>query len=235
MLLSPPERKIHPRYEVRTLKNRDDTPRRLGIYDDNRGTIVRTLPLATPERLVGRVVEELERTFKPATVVYRAKWITKKLLEPYGFASLDGDIVEVTPRYRVILDNGRNLHTIPAKAHVRTIWGATVHDFHPGSRYGFRGAIVHDQPEDVEGWTEPRHQELYYLVHHGCTAPWFADFALHYGLAGKHHQWDEMVAAGHDARPLNGNGGAHWLLRHWDREHPEVARALYGIDNETSN
>lgn len=226
MLLSPPERKIHPRYEVRTLKNRNDTPRRLGIYDDNRGTYVRTLPLATPERLVRRVLDELERTFRPATVIYRERWITKKLLEPWGFASICGDVVEVTPRYRVILDNGRNLHTITAKQHVRTIWGSTVADFHTGSHHGFRGAIVTEQPEDVEGWTEPRHQELYYLVYNGCTAPWFADFALRYGLAGKHFQFEELAAQGHRSRPLNAHGGAQALLRAWDREHPEFARSL---------
>ncbi|WP_326742856.1 MULTISPECIES: hypothetical protein [unclassified Streptomyces] len=45
-----------------------------------------------------------------------------------------------------------------------------------------------------------------------------------------HWQWDEMVEAGHEVRPLDGNSAADWLLRHWDREHPETARRLYGIE-----
>lgn len=216
-----------PRYDVRTLKNENGSARRLGVYDNHRGSYVRRLPLATPERLVHRVIEELERTFRPASVIYREKRTTRQLNEPWEYATLHGDIVEVTPKYRIVLDNGRNLHTVPSSRHVRTIWGTTVVDHAPNPRDGFRGAIVTERPDHVEGWSEPRHQELYHLVHNGSVEPWFAAFALRFGLAGKHWQWDEMVQAGHTVRPLNANGAAQWLLRHWDREHPDVTRRLY--------
>lgn len=218
---------LHPRYEVHLLKDRQGAPTRWGIRDDDRGTYVRTLPLGTPERLVERVLADLTERFRPATVVYRQQWITSKLLEPWGFASVCGDVVEVTPRYRVVLDNGRNLHTIPAKHHVRTVWGATVVDHAPNTRYGMRNAIVTDRPDVIEGWTEPRHQELHYTVHNGNAATWFADFALRFGLAGKHFQWDQVAEAGRDTRPLISNGSAQLLLRHWNREHPDVWRRLY--------
>ncbi|WNI17682.1 hypothetical protein [Actinacidiphila sp. ITFR-21] len=228
MLLSPPERTIHPRYEIRTLKHGDDTPREIGVYDDNRQTYVRTMPLGTPDHEVRDVVAELERTRRPATVVYFARRATKKGCVLREMAVVQGDVIELKYGYRVVLDNGTNERVIRSQEHVHTFWGTTVTHFDRRFHDAEGGAIT-QQRVDIQGWTEPRHQELYYLVHNGSTAPWFADFALRYGLAGKHWQWDETVKAGNDFRPLNGNGAAHWLLKHWDREHPAFARSLYGI------
>ncbi|WP_030660789.1 hypothetical protein [Streptomyces rimosus] len=176
------------------------------------------------------VIDGLERTYRSATVIYQAQWMTKKLKEPWGLASICGDVMEVTPEHRVVLDLGRNRHVIPAERHVRTVWGATVQYFYEGLREGFHGALVHDRI-DVEGWTEPRHQELYNLVHNGSTKVWFAHFARRYGLAGKHWQWDEFVQKRSEWLPLNAGPAAYWLLKCWDREHTDVARRLHGIQS----
>ncbi|MCZ1012347.1 hypothetical protein [Streptomyces lydicus] len=233
MLLSPPAQTIHPRYEVRTRKRRDNTPHDKVIWDDSRGAyvyrdgVLYTLPLDTPDTIVDAAVAELERTRRSATVIYLACRRTKKghvLWEP---ASICGDVIEQTHRTRVVLDLGNNQHTIPASRHVRTIWGSTVKHFYTGSREAEDGAITEDRI-DVQGWTEPRHQELFHAVHFGSAAPWFAHFALRYGLAGKHWQFDDYEDKDMEVRPLNANGSAHWLLKDWDREHPAAAGRHYG-------
>lgn len=234
MHLSPPAQTIHPRYEVRTRKRRDNTPHELAIWDNNRNSYVHrdgalyTLPLSTPDTIVENAVAELERTRRCATVIYLARRRTKKnhvLWEP---ASICGDLIEQTHRARVVLDLGNNRHTIPAARHVRTIWGSTVKHFYTGSRHAEDGAITEDRI-DVQGWTELRHQELFHAVHFGSAEPWFAHFALRYGLAGRHVQWEEMVRQQYPHLPLNANGSAHWLLEQWDREHPAAARRHYAI------
>jgi hypothetical protein len=231
MVLSPPEQVIHPRYAVHYWKRDDGTLRKVAIRDDNRGTYVRTLPPATPERVIARVIRDLEERFRPASVIYLARRITNSPgREPWEPAVVHGDIVEMTPRYRVVMDQGRNLHTISAKRHIRTIWGSTVEYHYSGHRHANHGAITCDRV-DVEGWTEPRHRELHRAVHGSTAEAWFADFVLRYGLGGRHWQWDEMVEAGRTCRPVMVNGQGQWLLRHWDREHPEIARELYGIED----
>lgn len=223
---------IHPRFTVRTLKSQNGTPRRLGIWDDDRGTFVRTLPLATSDRLVTRELDELADTLRSATVIFYTQRHTKKLAEPWELTVLTGDVVSQNHRERVVMDNSGNLHTVPTERHVRTVWGATVMKLSE-ARNADSGAITYDKI-DVRGWTEPTHEELHHLDFHGTSKVWFADFALRYRLASKRIQWNESVAKGSRSRPLNANRDAQRLLRMWNREHPATARRLHRLTERTT-
>ncbi|MEU5425213.1 hypothetical protein AB0H73_06345 [Streptomyces olivoreticuli] len=222
MLLSPPEMKIHPRYTSITLKGRDGAPVRRAIRDDERGTFERSFPLATPDRLIQAEIRKLEKSRRRAAVIYYAQRSNRKGTNPWELAHAVGDIVHLDYRERVLRDNGRNYVVIPAERHVRTVWGTTMSIWSSDVRQADGDALTTDRV-DVEGWTAPRHRELYYLVHNGSVSPWFAAFALRYGLADPHWQFEECLQMRNEWLPLNANGSAHWLLRCWDREHPETA------------
>ncbi|PNE43397.1 hypothetical protein AOB60_00155 [Streptomyces noursei] len=211
----------------------------LAVYDNSRSWYVChpgvhpsepiTFALGTSQERMRQVVAEFERTRRAATVVYFARRMTTLGDEVWEMASICGDVIQQDFRERVVLDLGNNVHVIPGSRHVRTIWGSTVKHFGKASMRKAEGSAITKDKVDVEGWTEPRHQELYHLVFHGSCELWFARFALHFNLAGRHHQWDEFVEKRSKWRPLNANGGAHWLLQSWNTEHPVVGRRLYGI------
>ncbi|MFI1408853.1 hypothetical protein ACH4Y0_02770 [Streptomyces sp. NPDC020707] len=237
MLHTPEDWYHQPRFEVRTRKRRNDAPYDLVIYDETRGANVYrdsqvfSMPLDTPEDHMRTIVAELERTRRTATVIFTAWRTTKKGHVVHEMGSICGDVIAQNHRQRVVLDLGNNRHIIPAERHVRTIWGTTVTHFYPGSRYADDDEITADKVE-VEGWTEPRHEELYSMVHGTSVEGWFARFAMHFNLGGKHFQWREVAARGSKHVPMNANANAHWLLMAWNQEHPDVARRLYGIKEE---
>ncbi|MEU0214045.1 hypothetical protein ABZ281_02610 [Streptomyces sp. NPDC006265] len=226
-----------PRYEVRTRKDRDDKPVDLAIWDESRSAYIHhpdheifTLPLDTPEEKVRQVVADFERTRRRADVVFIARRRTKKGRVVREMSSVCGDVIEQGYGYRVVLDLGNNRRVIPAERHVRTIWGTAVKHFYTGSHRAEDDAITEDKVE-VEGWTEPRHEELFRMACGISVEPWFARFARHFNLGGKHFQWQQVAALGHKEVPMIANPNAHWLLRAWNQEHPDVARRLFHFDD----
>ncbi|MEV8396681.1 hypothetical protein [Streptomyces niveus] len=203
---------------------------RLEVWDAELEGTVAIFPASSPASFVSRLVGGVERGELGVTVVYLVPVVSSSGVESWQREYVRGRMIERSPRGIVVLDHVGVVVTVPAAQHVRTLYGTVAHGT-PTRRHGrLKGCGMWQAGHvDVAGWTGPRHDGLRHLVHGVGLPQWFAQFAFRYGLGGPHPQYEvTLERTGGKTHALIPSPNAQWLLREWDREHPERPWVRYG-------